>query len=866
MRAPLPGQSAGADMSIGNYRLVSQQRLSRTQWYLTFAADLVNTGPTRTAVTARLASLVNTVQPLPGQDVLHFGPVPASTTIASADTFVVLVDGSPYLDFTSLSWSFLNPVANPGPNRTAPLGSTVLLDGSASTNPGGAGTLSYRWVLESQPVSSRARLSNADSAAASFVVDALGTYTISLTVSNGSAGDRALVSISTANTPPVANAGPNQSASPGATVVLNGAASSDVDGDHITYAWSLVSRPGGSAAALSNVRAVAPSFVADRAGTYIAQLIVNDGAADSLPSVTSVNVAAANTPPVANAGRNQIVGPGSLVQLDGTASTDVDGDPLTYRWSLIAQPAGSAATLANPTAVNPTFLADLAGLYVAQLIVNDGRIDSAPSTVSVTTDSVQPPMADAGRGQTVPHGALVMLMGSGTDPQRLPLTFGWSLIARPAGSLAVLSAVNVPNPTFIADQPGVYVAQLVVSNGTLTSPPATVAITTTNTPPVADAGANQNVPAGILVSLNGGSSSDADHDPLTYAWSLLSRPPGSTAALQGAGTALPAFFADLAGTYVAQLIVNDGFTSSLPATVTITAGSAGILLTPNPLNLAGAAQGTLVISLQSPAPAGGINLTVFSSNPGIVLVTPGVFMSAGTSSIGIRVIAVASGSVVIHALAPGLAEATATVIVPAPGSIALTGPASLSLNQVGALNISLSAPAPPAGVTVQLASSDAGKVAVRPALVFIAGGSVAPAVPPELIAVNVGTAAIAATAAGYSVSPPVAVNVTATVLWVTRNATIVGPGNQAFLTLQLTTHAPLDPASDNPWSTGLVVNLTSSDPRVATIQPTGIFIWDGSSAPGISIPVTAAGPGTALIHASGVNIPDVTATVTVVGR
>lgn len=97
-------------------------------------------------------------------------------------------------------------------------------------------------------------------------------------------------------------------------------------------------------------------------------------------------------------------------------------------------------------------------------------------------------------------------------------------------------------------------------------------------------------------------------------------------------------------------------------------------------------------------------------------------------------------------------------------------------------------------------------------------------------------------------------------------ATIVGVGNQTPLTLQLSTHAPLDPASDNPWSTGLPVNFTSSNPNVATIQATGIFIWDGSSAPGIAIPVTAVGPGTTVLHASGANIPDVSTTVSVVAR
>jgi hypothetical protein len=515
--------------------------------------------------------------------------------------------------------------------------------------------------------------------------------------------------------------------------------------------------------------------------------------------------------------------------------------------------------------VNPTFVADLAGLYVAQLTVNDGKVDSAPSTVSITTNTIQPPTANAGTGQTIPHGSAVVLTGSGTDPQQLSLTFSWSLVARPAGSTASLSAANSPNPTFVADKPGTYVAQLVVSNGTLSSLPATVTITTTNTPPVANAGANQSIPIGVVVSLNGSNSSDADHDPLTFSWSLLSRPASSNAALVGATTALPTFFADAAGTYVAQLIANDGYTSSPPATVTITAGASAIMLTPNPLNLVGP-QATLTITLSSPAPAGGISLTVFSTNPAVANVPSGVFMNENSTTVGLRVINMGVGSAVVHAMAPGFPDATASVVVPPPPSIALTGPATMPLNQGGILNISLSEPAPPPGVTVQLTSSDPHKVAFPAASVFIPAGSRTPDVQPQVTAVNVGSANITASAPGYTTSATLLINVTATVVWITQNAGITGAGNQTSLTLQLTTHAPLDPSSDNPWSTGVMVNLTSSNPGVVTIQPTGIFIWDGSSAPGIAIPVTAVGPGTAVIHASGINIPDVTTTVTVVSR
>ena len=175
---------------------------------------------------------------------------------------------------------------------------------------------------------------------------------------------------------------------------LNGSGSSDVDGDALTYFWTLASRPDGSSAFIANVRSVTASLVADKAGVYIVQLVVNDGHVDSAPS--TVRITTINTPPVANAGATQMVGAGDLVQLNGSGSTDVDGDALSYRWSLISVPSGSTAALSNASAVNPTFTANLPGTYVAQLIVNDGKVDSAPSTVTITTTGAQRPTANAG--------------------------------------------------------------------------------------------------------------------------------------------------------------------------------------------------------------------------------------------------------------------------------------------------------------------------------------------------------------------------------------------------------------------------------------------------------------------------------------
>jgi hypothetical protein len=90
----------------------------------------------------------------------------------------------------------------------------------------------------------------------------------------------------------------------------------------------------------------------------------------------------ANHAPVAIAGPAQTVPAGSSVKLAGSG-TDADQDILSYSWTL-TKPAGSAATLLNYHVATPTFFADLPGAYAATLIVNDGKLDSAPSSVIIT--------------------------------------------------------------------------------------------------------------------------------------------------------------------------------------------------------------------------------------------------------------------------------------------------------------------------------------------------------------------------------------------------------------------------------------------------------------------------------------------------
>jgi hypothetical protein len=469
------------------------------------------------------------------------------------------------------------PVANAGVAQSVITGTVVTLDGTGSTDANND-PLTYKWSWGTRPTGSMAALSSETTSKPTFTASTAGTYVLTLVVNDGkSNSDVAAVTVtaSVANAAPVANAGTNQNVTVPVTVTLDGSASSDANRDPLTYSWTLVSRPTSSTAALSSSTSAKPTFSADIPGVYVASLVVNDGALSSPVTTTTITAAAANSAPVANAGVAQNVTTGSVVTLDGSASTDANRDPLTYSWTLVSRPTSSAAALSSSTSAKPTFSADVSGVYVVSLVVNDGALSSPVTTTTITAAAANSaPVANAGVAQNVTTGSVVTLTGAGsTDANGDTLSYIWSFASRPTSSTAALSATSAVSPTFTADLAGTYVVNLLVNDGKVNSSnvsAVTVTASAANSTPVANAGVNQTVARTSTVTLTGAGSTDANGDTLTYLWALTTRPTSSTASLSSTTVVSPTFVADIAGIYVATLIVNDGKVSSTVATVAIT--------------------------------------------------------------------------------------------------------------------------------------------------------------------------------------------------------------------------------------------------------------------------------------------------------
>ncbi|WP_305849545.1 myxosortase-dependent M36 family metallopeptidase [Pyxidicoccus parkwayensis] len=269
-------------------------------------------------------------------------------------------------------------------------------------------SLSYSWEQVSGP---NVTLTGANSATATFPtgeVTADTELTFRVTVSDGhaSATHDVVVTVRQVNRAPVANAGEAASVKGKAAVTLDGSASADADGQTVTYQWTQV---GGPWVSLNGANTAKPTFTAPdvKANTELTfRLVVSDGTLTSDGDTVTVTVTQSdNIVPVAKA-RVLLSGDQTSMTLDGSASSDPDGDALTYKWE---QTGGPAVTLNNPNqavlSVDVPELDDDSATFSFKLTVTDAR----GGTHTATADATATP--DSGGCSSTGAGAPAGLLG-----------------------------------------------------------------------------------------------------------------------------------------------------------------------------------------------------------------------------------------------------------------------------------------------------------------------------------------------------------------------------------------------------------------------------------------------------------------------
>ena len=113
-----------------------------------------------------------------------------------------------------------------------------------------------------------------------------------------------------------------------------------------------------------------------------------------------------NSTPTSNAGTDQSGRTTTTVSLDGSASTDPDGDVVTYSWIIQTKPDGSTASISDETSVTPSIVLDLDGQYEIELSVSDG---SATSTDSVNITAITPSIVVSGNKEIYWQDSLVAI-------------------------------------------------------------------------------------------------------------------------------------------------------------------------------------------------------------------------------------------------------------------------------------------------------------------------------------------------------------------------------------------------------------------------------------------------------------------------
>ncbi len=461
------------------------------------------------------------------------------------------------------------PVADAGSDKTITLpNNSVSVSGSGTD---ADGTISnYLWTKIS---GSSATIANASSASTSITSLVQGTYLFELKVTdNQGATSRDTIKITVnaaANIPPVANAGSDKTITLPTNSVSVSGSGTDADGTISNYLWSKIS---GSSATITSASSASTSITSLVQGTYLFELKVTDNQGATSRDTMKVTVnAAANVPPVANAGSDKTITlPTNSVSLSGSG-TDADGTISNYLWSKIS---GPSATIANASSASTSITSLVQGTYLFELKVTDNQGATSRDTMKITVNAAGniPPVADAGSDKTItlPTNS-VSLSGSGTDADGTVSSYLWTKIS---GSSATITNASSASTSITSLVQGTYLFELKVTDNQGATSRDTIKIAVNaaaNIPPVADAGSDKTItlPANS-VSVTG-SGTDADGTISNYLWTKIS---GSSATITNASSANTSITSLVQGTYLFELKVTDNQGATARDTIKVTVNAA----------------------------------------------------------------------------------------------------------------------------------------------------------------------------------------------------------------------------------------------------------------------------------------------------
>ncbi len=357
------------------------------------------------------------------------------------------------------------PTANAGINQQVETGTTVILNGSASTDTEDAiGLLSFDWnVSGGNP--SLVTLSDESVIMPTFIApDTTGDYFFTLVVKDSleawSMEDEVKVTVELPpNIIPSAQAGVDFSAFSNTTVRLNGSGSQDSDGEIVTWDWNCTSHP---SLPIENENSPLPSFTPNRSGQYTFTLtVLDDRGAWALEDEVIVNIIEENQPPEANAGVDFTAYFGEITHLNGSSSFDLEGQIVSWDWSCLNYP---NTTFANGNSSTPSFTPEKVDIYQFTLKVMDdlglwSHTDEVNITVIERIINIKP-IANAGKDRMVHVNSTVILNGSrSNDPDGNISSWVWNCSSHDNLNFMYHDSAH---PSFYAAEIGTYNISLAV--------------------------------------------------------------------------------------------------------------------------------------------------------------------------------------------------------------------------------------------------------------------------------------------------------------------------------------------------------------------------------------------------------------------
>ncbi len=237
------------------------------------------------------------------------------------------------------------------------------------------------------------------------------------------------------------------------TVLLNASAS---NGSITNYTWELNGNPLGTGISLQTTLGV---------GAHLITLVISDGQQQSTDTVTiTINPAPTpNTDPVADAGPDQTVSDADnsgdeSITLDGSNSSDVDGDILSFNWIF------NNTSIGNTDIITYDFPI---GTHTITLEVDDGNggTDTDDVIVTVGPGNNATPTVTAPADSTIVTNTMT-LTPTANDADNDPLTFSWSLGPQaPVAEVLISAPANDGSVTVTVPRNGIYTFDVQVDDG-----------------------------------------------------------------------------------------------------------------------------------------------------------------------------------------------------------------------------------------------------------------------------------------------------------------------------------------------------------------------------------------------------------------